>query len=338
MQGRPNVLVLTFTRALTEFLRTGCYTDGNEIFPPELLKTYDSWQRNLHKEHKVGLPEDDGSLDGWRPRLAESTLTILKDSSTPTLDCIFVDEGQDLIAEEIELVRNSARNVFVVGDDRQRIYEAGAGLETLRAALPGHLEHALPFHYRLVREICEMADRIKVSSGQESLAATQHYNGPTPGRISVNGPLSRSAQLAAITENLRNQVRVYGDLINQGDRLGVIVPRKDDRVTALDHLSSQPGLEDKCQIVRARDGSRADTHQTALDPEKPILIMTAPGSKGLEFRAVQWIFCDELDRYYTDELYYTVVTRAKTSLDIYCTKKIPQPIARSYAPRGGDIW
>src|SRR6185436_5337624 len=45
----PNVLLLTFTRPLTEFLKTGCYDDQDrEIFPPRLITTLESWLRKLH--------------------------------------------------------------------------------------------------------------------------------------------------------------------------------------------------------------------------------------------------------------------------------------------------
>ena len=42
LQSRPNVVVLIFTRALTEFLRTGCNApDGRELFPPDLITTFE---------------------------------------------------------------------------------------------------------------------------------------------------------------------------------------------------------------------------------------------------------------------------------------------------------
>src|SRR5690242_4695933 len=59
-QGMPNVLVLSFTRALAEFVKTGCYEgEGREIFPPALVTTIEAWLRALHKKHGKDIPERD---------------------------------------------------------------------------------------------------------------------------------------------------------------------------------------------------------------------------------------------------------------------------------------
>ena len=60
-QGMPNVLVLSFTRPLSEFVKTGCNDDrGREIFPRSLVTTIESWTRMLYKEHGVDLPTTEG--------------------------------------------------------------------------------------------------------------------------------------------------------------------------------------------------------------------------------------------------------------------------------------
>src|SRR5690348_6217234 len=57
-QGMPNVLVLTFTRPLTEFIRTGCFDAQNrEVFPISCVSTLESWMRWLFLEHRANLPE-----------------------------------------------------------------------------------------------------------------------------------------------------------------------------------------------------------------------------------------------------------------------------------------
>src|SRR6478752_1827995 len=48
-QQMPNVLVLTFTRPLAEFVKTGCFDNqGREIFPVNLVTTLESWLRWLY--------------------------------------------------------------------------------------------------------------------------------------------------------------------------------------------------------------------------------------------------------------------------------------------------
>lgn len=339
-QNMPNILVLTFTRALTEFVRTGCYTpDGKNIFPEELVTTTESWVRSIYRNHGAGNPPDIENKKERRAAAAAGALSLLDVGQIPKYDAIFVDEAQDLVEAEAALIVAWANNIFLVGDDRQKIYEDSAGLAALKTLIQPLNEHALPFHYRLVREVCEMADRIQTTAGGSSLAATSHYQGPTPGRIKVEGPFTRDEQISQARDVLRDQVRVYADLIAQGDRLGVIVPRQTDRDALYQAFEDDEFLHGKSQIVRARDGSSNDTHTTAIDRERPILILTAQGAKGLEFRSVQWLFSDDLGKYATPEKCYTVVTRAKTSLDIYFTDRMPEQIAKSYSPpASGGIW
>ena len=271
--------------------------------------------------------------------MASSTRSLLSNKSVPKLNTIFVDECQDLVDEEVDLIRSYGDHLFFVGDERQRVYGSSTGLAAVRSLVPSPDEHSLPFHYRLAPEICEMADRILTPTGVKSLSETEHYEGPRPGRISVSGPMPREEQLSSAAAVLKDQIRVYGDRIRDGDRLGVIVPRKADREAALEAFENIPELAGRSQILRARNGGSDDRdYVSALDRSRPILIVTAQGAKGLEFRGVQWLFSDNLETIYTPEIYYTVVTRAKTSLDIYYTRKIPDQIAQSFSKPAASIW
>ena len=72
-QGMPNVLVLTFTRPLTEFIKTGCFdAQGREIFPQTCVTTLESWQRSLYHLHDRDLPRPAASmsLTDWKRELA----------------------------------------------------------------------------------------------------------------------------------------------------------------------------------------------------------------------------------------------------------------------------
>lgn len=339
MQGRPNVTVLTFTRPLTEFLRTGCFAgDGRELFPPALLNTYESWQREIHRHNNVPLPDEGLGFEERKRELAKSTLAVLKNNAIPKYDALFVDEAQDLLDEEIDLILAVSNNVFCVGDEHQKIYSNVSGLSVLRAKVPRLAEHKLPFHYRLAPEICEVADRIQVSSGVGTLSDTQQYQGPRPGRVDVHGPLPRAEQVARAVASLQDQIRVYGDLVRDGDKLGVIVPRQSDRDDVLRLLDADAGLAGLGQIVRARGAEGDRGFNPTIDPSKPILILSVKGAKGLEFRSVQWLFADDLENVFTPEVYYTVVTRAKTSLDIYFTSKLPKELAKAHAKTGASIW
>lgn len=338
-QDMPNVFVLTFTRALTEFVRTGCTDEQNRtIFPPNRVNTIESWIRSLYRRHEAELPERTENLIEWKRRLAQGALEFAGVGRVPRYDTLFVDEAQDLLQEEVDLFSAWSDVHFFVGDDRQRIFPETEGLPVVRQVLsPGH-ERTLRFHYRLAPEICRVADRVLLPLGNVRLESTCHYNGPTPATVTVQPQAqTRDQQLATVVQRLKQQVRVYADFINRGDRLGVVVGRTADRDVVFDRLSEDGDLRDLVQIVRAREAEETD-HDPTLDPTKPICILTAKGCKGLEFRTVHWLFVDDLSHHQTDEDYYTVITRAKTSLDIYYTEALPDLLAGAHADDGVAPW
>jgi len=332
-QDMPNVLVLTFTRSLTEFVKTGCYDRGREIYPPSLIQTIESWLRSLYRRNHEPLPPDPGDLTERKRILASGALQF---SNLPLYDALFIDEAQDLLAEEIELLKLCTGVLFFSGDDQQRIFTKTDGLQEVRRILCPK-EHTLPFHYRLAPEICRMADRIMIPQGRTSLASSCHYKGPKPGVIKVDGPLSRERQRADAVGRIRDQLRIYGTFIQQGDRIGVVVSRTDDRETVLEFLEQDPALSGKCKIIRARS-DEDDDYDPSFDVEKPICILTVKGCKGLEFRTLHWLFSDDLRWLYDDEHYYTVVTRSKTELDIYHEAGLPEQLARGHAATGESRW
>src|SRR6202050_2266335 len=66
-QELPNVLVLTFTRSLTEFIRTGCLdAQGREIFPRTCVSTLESWIRGIYGDHDAEFPDAQDSLAQWK--------------------------------------------------------------------------------------------------------------------------------------------------------------------------------------------------------------------------------------------------------------------------------
>src|ERR1700722_1176832 len=74
-QNMPNVLVLTFTRSLTEFVKTGCFdAQGREIFPQSLVTTIESWMRSLYGQHGKDLPEGTNGLLQWKATLAREAM------------------------------------------------------------------------------------------------------------------------------------------------------------------------------------------------------------------------------------------------------------------------
>ena len=338
-QRMTNVRVLTFARALVEFVRTGCVDNqGREIFPSACVTTLESWERDIFRQHGVSPPtEMPENFMERKNLLAKKAAELVKEKRIPKYHALFVDEAQDLTEEEVKLIAAWSDVRFFVGDDRQQIYGQRRGFDAVQALVPRNNTHKLQFHYRLAPEICSAADQIMVAQGSGKLSETEHYSGPRPGRVSVNGPFPREDQLSNLIERLRDQVRAYSDLIGAGDYLGIIVARREDREAVFNYLETQEELKGKSQVVRARS-SAEDEHIPTIRSDRPICILTVKGCKGLEFRAVHWLFCEELSSYHKSEHYYTVVTRAKTSLDLYYEDCLPQELAGAAPPRSGGIW
>ena len=335
-QEMANVMVLTFTRSLVEFMKTGCVYQGREIFPQSCVSTIESWCRRLHYRRKTPLPDERPNLVDWKRALAENAAALQDKDRFPKYDALFVDEAQDLLSEEVALLQKWSDVLFFVGDDRQKLYPDAEGLEAVNT-IPALKEHKLPFHYRIAPEICRVADRILRPQGGGTLEESCQYNGPRPGSVNVHGPLTKRQQLEAAADTLKSQIRVYGDLIGEGDRLGVIVARREDRDLVFSFLERDNELKGKAQIIRAPEPDDED-YSPSFDQDVPISILTVKGCKGLEFRAVHWLFCEELQHHHDTETYYTVVTRAKTSIGLYHSTNLPQELAGAYAPDEDDLW
>ena len=337
-QGMPNIMVLTFTRALTEFLKTGCInSNGSELFPTSLINTVESWIREIFKLANKEMPTD-ADFRKRKAAVACEALRLADTLTQPKYDTIFVDEAQDLLEDEIKLLEARSHRLFFVGDDRQKIFEHSDGLPAIRRLARQIDERILNFHYRLAPEICSAADRILSSTGGKALASTCHYDGPRPGRIDVHSN-NRAVLVGQLVQTLITQLRAYSDRISQGDKIGIVVPRSEDREIIASALDKEIDLTEKWQIVRARTGERDDRHfNPALDASRPILIMTEQACKGLEFRALHWMFVDDIAHHRTDERYYTIITRAKTSLDLYNGGTLPNQLARAHAVPSKGIW
>src|ERR1035438_8092838 len=132
-QNMPNVLLLTFTRPLTEFVKTGCYdAQGKEIFPQSCVTTLESWQRWLYAQYGESLPVvAPGDLTEWKRQLSLGAQAFFGQRHLPPYDALFVDEAQDLLPEEVDLIAQWSPVLFFVGDDR-RSEEHTSELQSLR--------------------------------------------------------------------------------------------------------------------------------------------------------------------------------------------------------------
>src|SRR5262249_9464963 len=148
------------------------------------------------------------------------------------------------------------------------------GLDAVRRAVENVKVKVLPFHYRIAPEVCEVADRILQPLGGDTLLSTCHYSGPKPGRVTVaREALSKEEQIRKTAQKLKEQIRVCGGLIREGDLLGVIGGRKDGRDYVWEAFEQDPLLHGRSKVIRAREGSD-DDYDPSFDAAAPICILT----------------------------------------------------------------
>ena len=84
--------------------------------------------------------------------------------------------------------------------------------------------------------------------------------------------------------------------------IGIVVPRKDHRDLVSNSISQHPFVGDMAKGVKARQAGEA-AYDPALEPNRPICILTAKGCKGLECRTVHGLFAGDLRRVLRNDNY-----------------------------------
>lgn len=308
--GVQNIVVLTFGRVLREFLATG---SDNYTFPASKIQTYIRWGATLLSENGISF-DDSGKFDVVRERLRLGLQELAARGDPSNLhECILVDEAQDYSAEEMEIIRSFGKQIFAVGDNRQRIYRAQGAIDFLSSIATSTKE--LPYHYRNGLKVCRVADGIRgVVDHETGMEASSNYDETEyPSTVNVRAGQSIDQQAAIAISEIETQLRAYPD-----GMIGVLCPRHDelDKVSKILLASS---LADRVQLQQYAEGYEA------FEPERRVIVATIHGAKGLEFRALHLLGMDKISKFPKNQrnLAYTAVTRAKTSLGIYSDSNLP---------------
>ncbi len=316
MAGRPNVVILTFTRSLTEFLRTGV---GNYSLDPRVVRTYNSWARQLIREYDQTL-DDDENFEQARANLLAALQELVRQypNIEGAFDCILLDESQDYSAEEILTLKHLSKNIYAAADNDQRIWSGRDGLEALRTF---STEKTLPYNYRNAPDICRVADaihnRLDTAGGLE---ATANYADRYAPSIEAIAASDLDEQIHNVLESVALQLRAY-----PGESIGILTLRNDvlNRIAAeLEQSNLSGSFQLQSSLIKDR----------AIDDDRPVLAVTIHNAKGLEFRAVHLVAVEDIEgRNLARELAYTAVTRAKTSLTLHYSGTLPGFIAAALA-------
>jgi len=221
-----------------------------------------------------------------RRKLAERTLVTwamiyaaleqrFRGGAALPFDHIVVDEAQDLTVAQVRFLaavgagRDDA--LFLAGDIGQRIFRLPFSWARLGLDVRGR-SHSLKVNYRTSHQIRAMADRLLppaitdmdgIEEGRRGTVSV--FDGPPP-------ELALAEDEAAECARVASWLRQCAAEAIEPHEIGILVRSEE-------------------QLGRARDAARA----AGLDPrsDRGVQIATMHGAKGLEFRAVAVIACDE---------------------------------------------
>lgn len=313
-----NSRLVTFTRTLREFIAV----DGDERFPAALVQTFWEFVDEIFVAYGETPPtfEQGVAVDQKNRVRAERALRLIEEKGLRVgVHTLLVDETQDLCREEVQLVDRITGRIMFAGDARQRLFEARGGLE--EADVLGCELVELKHHFRISPDICRVADSI-LTDPNYRLADYEHYQGPTPSPPSAKGNLNREQQMSELISIIDLQLDTYNE---RGDLIGVIAYRKDDCDFIYGALKATR-FADQVRLYHS------DVRTRQFDELTRVCVLTVQSCKGLEFRAVHWLFADADAFHITQQRAYTVVTRAKSSLTVYYDKSLPAFLAGAFPP------
>ncbi len=319
--GEKNVLILTYTKALADFIRSGISASG--LISSDQVRTFHSWATD-HIYQNLGKRAVPKGTD-FDEKARTEVLTMLQEANTKLLtshlySAIFVDEAQDLTADELEALLCLSDNVCICGDLRQGIYNRD-GLDV--AGKMGLQQHKLQRHFRIGHKIAHVADRLMPPlPGQATLESTSNYNPKELGESSARMHVcsSRDEQFATMFELIKVQLDAFKD-----DTIGVFCGKVESLAEVRDRFNAA-GLSDLVAVHGGDEGG-------SFTGDRPIHVLTIHGAKGTEFRAVHMYGTEDLKDFPLNRrrLGYTAITRAKTALNAYRTGNTNKPLENAFS-------
>ncbi len=217
-------------------------------------------------------------------------------------DHYVVDEAQDVSVAELRflaaLSEDRPNSLFFAGDLGQRIFRAPFSWRRLGVDVRGR-SHTLRVNYRTSHQIRRQADRLlpakiaDVDGIEEDRRRTVSvFNGPEP-EIRVLG--SEAEEIAAVVAWLRGLSAASGEAADTGSDQGAVglFVRSSSQIARALQAVKTAGLQatELGAGEAAAMGERADALNSSDTPR--VAVGTMHRAKGLEFRAVAVMACDD---------------------------------------------
>ena len=199
-----------------------------------------------------------------------------------------------------------AKHVCFAGDSRQRIFGTHDVIPTIQSRVE---TIELKTHYRIGHEICRAADVVGKAAGFSSILETCNYK-DAESKVHFVPSSTDEEQIKKLIDGLTVQLTAYPD-----ELLAVVGPRKQDS----EFLREQLEASILAPLILPHRNSGSD------DPEQRIYVAHLLEIKGLEFRTIHLVRMQYLHRLRESQkrIAYTAITRAKTTVSVYYTNKIP---------------
>jgi superfamily I DNA/RNA helicase len=322
--GEKNVLIITFTNSLCDFIRSGIGKSGH-ISAGQVM-TFHAWAGNyIIDQLGVSKRPKNGNFDeNTRAEIIEK----LKEAnsrrpSEKMYSAIFVDEAQDFSADELQQLLCLSDKICICGDEKQGIYykDGLSVVDLLKLE-----KHELTSHFRIGQRIAQVADRlVPPAEGAAGLAAQANYNERLQGKSTaeLHSMDSRDEQFAKMVELIGVQLVAFND-----DNIGVFAGTN----SAIAELKERFDKTELASLV-AYHGPEEDG---SFSSDARIHVITLHGSKGTEFRAVHIFAAEELHGFplRRTKLAYTGITRARTALNVFRTGPTSTAIENAFAKPG----
>ena len=311
-KAEREVVLLSFNRLLNDFMGEGARSLG--IKP--VVVTYTMWLKTIFNE---SVPLVSNPTNKWDYDWGE---IIHRAPELPRLDCLIIDEGQDMPREFYFFVRQITDHLTVFADENQRIFEEQSTIADIRTWLSNPPEYRLTANYRNTRTIAELAARF--------------YTGLQTGI--PNLPVRGEHEPKIVVKRVQSDVESAHQIVarakldkNNPDRtVGVFAPDK----TAAWFMRYRFDEDTELELR----GTKRDVWPDVLQhyyawsrgrPPAPDTIFGVPGvyltnlfnSKGLEFETVYLVRLQKLYKRLADPitlmLFYVAIARARSTLEFH---------------------